>query len=88
MQDSHKRIAYKRLKPIIVELNFEKISKTANKIDSETSKLQPVNLSETSSDTADVHQRAADSLRFFLLSQPDPSSVMTDWLMGCSIQDV
>ena len=33
--------------------------------DSETSKLQPVNLSETSQDTACVHQRVADSLQSF-----------------------
>ena len=28
MQDSHQRIAYKRSKPMITELKFEKISKT------------------------------------------------------------
>ena len=33
--------------------------------DSEISKLQSVNLSETSRDTASVHQRAADSLQNF-----------------------
>ena len=53
---------------MIIQLNFEKF-------DSETSKLQSVNLSETPGDTAGVHQRAADSLQSF---QPDPSSVMTD----------
>ena len=31
----------------------------------ETSNLQPLNLSETSKDTAGVHQRAADSLLSF-----------------------
>ena len=35
----------------------------SEKFDSETSKLQPVNLSETSGDTAGVHQRSADSLK-------------------------
>ena len=48
----------------------------SKKFDSETSKLQPVNLSETSRDTASAHQRAADPLQsfkcFFLLSLPDP----------------
>ena len=34
----------------------------SEKFDTETSKLQPVNLPETSRDTAGVHQRAADSL--------------------------
>ena len=48
------RIAYKRQKPMIIKPNYEKISKT--------SKLQPVNLSETSRDTNCVHQGAADSL--------------------------
>ena len=37
----------------------------SEKFDSETSKLQPLNLSETSGDTAGVHQRAADSLQRF-----------------------
>ena len=66
---------------MLVEVNFEKISKT-EKFESETSKLQPVNLSETSRDAAGVHEKVADSLQsfqcFFLLSQPDPSSVMRD----------
>ena len=48
----------------------------SERFDSKTSNLQPVNPSETSRDTAGVHQRAADSLQsfecFFLLSQPDP----------------
>ena len=35
----------------------------SEKCDSEISKLQPVNLSETSDDTVGVHQRAADSLQ-------------------------
>ena len=34
----------------------------SEKFDSETSKLQLVNLSETSTDTAGAHQRAADFL--------------------------
>ena len=37
----------------------------SEKFDSETSKLQPVNLSETPRDTARVHQRVADSLQRF-----------------------
>ena len=37
----------------------------SEKFDSKTSKLQPVNLSEMSRDTASVHQRAADSLQSF-----------------------
>ena len=67
---------------MIIKLKFEKISKTVENIDSKTSKLQPVNLSEMFRDTADVHRRAADFLQsfqcFFLLSQPDPSSVTTN----------
>ena len=47
----------------------------------ETSKLQPVNLSEMFRDAASVHQRAAYSLQSLqclsLLSQPDPSNLMT-----------
>ena len=39
MQDSHQKIAYKRQKPIIIELNFEKISKTEK-----NSKAKPRNL--------------------------------------------
>ena len=35
---------------------------------SETSKLQSVNLSETSRDTAGIHQRAPDSLQCFDIS--------------------
>ena len=34
----------------------------SQKFDSEFSKLQPVNLSKTSRDSAGVHQRVADSL--------------------------
>ena len=64
---------------MITELNFEKISK---RVKNSTAKpRKPVNLSETTRDITVVHQRAADSLQsfqcFFLLSQPDPSSVMT-----------
>ena len=36
-----------------------------NKQSSETSKLQPVNLSETSGGTAGVHQTATDPLKCF-----------------------
>ena len=50
---------------MIIELNFENILKKGEKFDSETSKLQPVNLSEKSGDTAGVHQRAADSSQSF-----------------------
>ena len=75
-----------------MELNFEKISKTAKIFDSETSKLQPVNLSETSRDTVGLHQRAAESLQSFNVSSfchnPTPLYVTTDLLMGCSILDV
>ena len=48
---------------MIIKLNFEKISKTVKNFDSETSKLQPVNLPKTSRDTAGVQQRATDSLQ-------------------------
>ena len=39
----------------------------SEKFDRETSKLQPVSLSDTSSNTASVHQRATDSLQSFLM---------------------
>ena len=42
---------------------FWEYKQNGEKFDSETSKLQPVNLSETSRDTAGVHQRAADLLQ-------------------------
>ena len=45
-------------KEMILEPNFKKITKTVK-----TSTAKPVNLSETSRDTADVHQRTADSLQ-------------------------
>ena len=53
------------------------------KLDCETSKLQPANLLETSRDTARVCTARTlyiiyNVYNFFLLSQPDPSSVMTD----------
>ena len=73
------------------QAKFWENKQNSEKFDSETSELQPVNLSETSN-AASVHQRVTDSLQsflcFFLLSQPDPSSVMTHWFMGCSVQDV
>ena len=51
---------------MIIELNFEKISKTLHEMfHSGTPKIQPVNLSETSRHTACVHQKAADSLQSF-----------------------
>ena len=66
---------------MIIQLNFKKISKKSEKFDSQTSKLKPANLSETSRHTAGVHQRVVDCLQsfecFFLSPQPDPSSVMT-----------
>ena len=37
----------------------------SEKFDSETSKPQPVDLSETSRDTAGIHQKEADSLQSF-----------------------
>ena len=49
MQDNQQRIAYKRQNPMITEPNCEKIYKqNCEKFGSETSKLQPVNLSEAS----------------------------------------
>ena len=56
---------------MINELNFENICKKfSEKFNSETLKLQPVNLSETSRDTTGVHQRAAGSLQKFLMLLP------------------
>ena len=49
---------------MIIELNLRKEG-NSEKFDSETSKLQLVNLSEMSRDTAGVHQREADSLQSF-----------------------
>ena len=50
---------------MIIELKFEKIRKTVKNSTAKTSKLQPVNLSEMSRDTAGVHQRVTDSLQSF-----------------------
>ena len=75
MQNSHQRIAYKRQKPTIIELNFETIRKTAK---NSTAKLQPINLSETSGDTATKSGRLFTKFLMFLpSSQPDFLSVMT-----------
>ena len=46
---------------MIIEANPEKIRENSEKFDSKTSKLQPVNLSEMSRDTAGVNQGVADS---------------------------
>ena len=62
MQDSHQRIAYKKIKPDDNRAKFLENKQNSEKFDSEISKLYPVNLSETSRDTASVHQRAAHSL--------------------------
>ena len=81
MQDSHQKVAYKRYNPIITGRNFEKNKQNSEKFDSETSKLQPVNLSETSRDTAGVHKRAADSFNTESLpfvTKPAPSTIMTN----------
>ena len=60
---------------------FWRNRQNGEKFDSETWKLQPVNLSEKRRDIVSVHQRAADSLQrlksLYLLSQPDPLNVMT-----------
>ena len=50
---------------MIIELNFENNKYNSENFDSETSKLEPVNLAETSRHTAGVHQRVADSLQSF-----------------------
>ena len=62
MRFSHQRIAYKRIKTDDNRAKFSENKQNSEKFDSETSKLQPVNLSETSRHTAGVHQRAADIL--------------------------
>ena len=49
---------------MIIELNFEN-KQNSEKFDSKTSKLQPVNLSETSRDAAGVRQKVAYSLQRF-----------------------
>ena len=59
----------------------------SEKFDSETSKLQPVNLSERSGHTARVHQSAADSLQSlqpFATTRPCNNRL----IMDCSIQDI
>ena len=50
---------------MIIELNFEKISKTVKNSTAKPSKLQPLNLSETSEHSSGVHERATDSLHRF-----------------------
>ena len=52
---SHQRIAYNKQKPTIIELNLEKISKTARNSIAKP-RTQPVSLSETSRDTVHIHQ--------------------------------
>ena len=47
------------------QAKFWENKQNSEKYDSETSKLQPVNLSETSWDTAGVHHRATDSSQSF-----------------------
>ena len=42
---------------------FSRNQQSSEKFESETSKLQPVNLSEKRRDIVGVHQRAADSLQ-------------------------
>ena len=42
---------------------FSRNQQNSEKFDSETSKLQPVNLSEKRRDIVDVHQKAADSFQ-------------------------
>ena len=63
MLASHQRIAYKRSDDD--RAKFLEYKQNSKKFDSETSKLQPVNISETSRDTDGVHQRAANSLQSF-----------------------
>ena len=50
---------------MIIEPNFEKNKQNSEKFDSETQKIQPVNLSETFGDTAGVHKRVADFSKRF-----------------------
>ena len=68
---------------MIIEVDFRESNKTVKiKFDSETFKLWPVNLLEKRRDIVGVHQRSADSLKLleslFVLSQPDPSNVMSE----------
>ena len=44
---------------------FSRNQQDSEKFDSEASKLQPVNLSETSKDPATIYQRVAESLQSF-----------------------
>ena len=48
---------------MIIELNFEKIRKTAK-----PRNFSPVNLSETSGDTVDIHKKAANSLSLVFIN--------------------
>ena len=50
---------------MIIELNFFENKQNSENFDSETSKFRPVHLSETSGDTAGVHQRAATNELFY-----------------------
>ena len=64
MQDSPQKMSYK-MKPGDNRAKFWENEENSEKFDSRTSKLQSVNLSETSRDTVGVHQRVADSLQGF-----------------------
>ena len=54
-----------KIKPDGNRGKFRENLQNSETINSETSKLQPVNLSETSGDTVGVPQRVADSLQNF-----------------------
>ena len=64
MEDSHEKTTYK-IKPDDNRAKFWENKQNSEKFDSETSELQPVNLSEMSGDTSGVHQWMADSLQRF-----------------------
>ena len=80
MQDNHQRIAYKRQKPMIIELNFEKISKTAKNSTAKPQKrpdILPVYIKEQLIlykvfNVMSCHVMLQSFSCLFLLSQHDP----------------
>ena len=55
--------SFLKIKPNDNRARFSRNPQNSEKFDSETLKLQPVNLSEKRQDIVGVHQRAADSLQ-------------------------
>ena len=66
MQDNQQRTAYiSKIKTDDNLAKFWKNKQNSEKFVSATSKIHPVNVSETSGGTSGIHERVADSLQSF-----------------------